>query len=74
VKPTFGATGKFPYGHARADDEGELSMGVAADHAQGIVRLQFGKPIVWLGMPSGHARELAALLIEKADELDRRKA
>lgn len=70
----LGATGRFPYGKADSDDEGELQMALAADHGNGIVRLQFGKPIGWLGLPSKEARDLAALLTEKADELDRRKS
>lgn len=70
----LGATGRFPYGKANADDEGELAMALAADHSQGIVRVEFGKPVAWLGLPSAQARGLAALLIEKADELDKHKA
>ncbi len=73
-KFTLGATGRYPYGKADATDEGELSMAIAADHQVGIVRVAFGKPIAWLGLPSGKARALAALLVEKADELDKRKA
>ncbi len=49
-------------------------MALAADHGNGIVRLEFGKPIGWLGLPSTEARALAAALTEKADEIDRRKA
>jgi hypothetical protein len=48
-------------------------MALAADHENGIVRLQFGKPVGWLGLPSREARELATLLITKADEIDARK-
>ena len=70
----IGATGEFPYGKADADDEGELQMALASDHGNGIVRIMFGKPIGWLGLPSVQARALAALLIEKADELERHKA
>ena len=70
----LGATGRFPYGKAGDDDEGELAMAIAVDHGDAIVRLQFGKPIGWLGLPSAHARNLAALLIEKADEIDARKS
>jgi len=70
----LGATSRFPYGKADATDEGELRMALAADHSNGIVRVQFGKPIAWLGLPSREARALAAVLIEKADELDKRKA
>ena len=70
----LGATGRFPYGHADEDDEGELRMALAMDHRQGIVRIEFGKPIGWLGLPSQEARQLAELLLEKADELDQRKS
>jgi len=69
----LGATGRYPRGAADAHDEGELRMALAADRANGIVRLEFGKPIAWLGLPSTEARQLAALLIEKADEVDRLK-
>lgn len=70
----LGATGQFPYGKADEQDEGELRMALAADRKNGIVRILFGKPIAWLGLPSTEARALAALLIEKADELDQQKA
>jgi len=69
----IGATGRFPRGHADEDDEGELQMALVADHRQAIVRIEFGKPIGWLGLHSDEARQLAALLIEEADELDRRR-
>jgi hypothetical protein len=67
----LGATGRFPRGHADASDEGEIRLAVAADHQQGIVRLLFGKRVAWLGLPSTEARALAAVLLEKAEELDR---
>lgn len=69
----FGATGRHPYGSVGPDDEGELRLGMAADHAHGIVRIVFGKPVGWLGLPTNEAREFARMLIEKADELDSRK-
>lgn len=69
----IGATGQFPHGPADADDEGELRLAMAADHNQGIVRVVFGKPVGWLGLPSKEARDFAHLLIEKADELDARR-
>ena len=70
----LGPTRKFPFGKVDATDEGELRMGMYADHRAGIVRLEFGKAIAWVGLPSQQARELGQLLIEKADELDRRKS
>ena len=70
----LGATGNFPRGQADPQDEGELKLALATDRANGIIRVVFGKPVAWLGLPSEEARQLAALLIEKADELDRMKA
>ena len=45
LKP--GATGRFPYGKAGADDEGELRVVLVTDHEHAIVRLAFGKPVGW---------------------------
>ncbi len=70
----IGATGRYPYGQADPTDEGELRLAVAADHAAGIVRLVFGKPVAWIGLPTTEARAFAAALLDKADELDKRKA
>ena len=49
-------------------------MAIAADHASAIVRIEFGKPIGWLGLPVTEARALAELLSKTADEVERRKA
>lgn len=69
----LGPTGQFPRGLSDPTDEGELRLAMAADHQQGIVRVVFGKPIAWLGLASADARAMAQALVEKADELDRRR-
>jgi hypothetical protein len=66
----LGPTGNFPRGQINPHDEGELTMAVAID--QGIVKLVFGKKVAWLGLPAKEAKDLANLLIEKANELERR--
>jgi hypothetical protein len=70
----MGATGRHPYGKLGADDEGELTVAMTADHRQGVVRMAFGKPVAWLALPAGHARRLATLLMDKATELEQRRA
>lgn len=57
----LGATGWFPRGKLRLDDEGELqfSIGLKGD----TVILDFGKSVRWIGM--------AAKLIESAELLER---
>lgn len=69
----LGGTGKFPRGKAHSTDEGELRMAIAADPLQGIVRIEFGKPIAWLGLPPKEAKELGYALIEKAAEVLKRQ-
>ena len=69
-KPSPGPTGQFPRGRIDRLDAGELQFFVAVDRQFGIIRVSFGTPVAWLGLPSKEARELASLLIDKADELD----
>ena len=65
----FGATGTFPRGKLHESDEGALRMGVTVKN--GTVILAFGTPVAWLGLTPQIARELAATLIERADEAAR---
>ena len=69
--PDFGATGKFPRGKIDSSDEGELQFGIAA--AKGNVIINFGKPVVWIGVPPEMAREMAASLLKNADEADKQR-
>jgi len=69
----LGATGNYPRGKADDTDEGELQLAVAVDAQMAIIRIAFGKPVAWIGLPAQEARALAAMLTEKADELDRRR-
>lgn len=66
----FGPTGEFPRGKITENDQGELVMGVAADHEHGVVVVQFGSSVHWLGLPPSSARELAASLIRAAGEVE----
>ena len=69
----LGKTGRFPYGKVSEDDEGELRVAIGIDLSQGIVRIEFGKPVAWLGLPVNQARALSQMLLEKADELAKRR-
>lgn len=59
----LGASGRFPQGKLNADDEGELAMAIAYDPKEGVVKLHFGKPVAWLGLPPKEAVQLANLLL-----------
>jgi len=62
----LGATGQFPHGKLNADDEGALNMAIAYDEAANVVRVDFGKPVVWFALPPKNALELASLLVTHA--------
>ena len=64
-KRVVGATGTFPRGKLNEHDQGALKMAIG--HEKGIVRIDFGKPVAWLGLPAAEARQLAALLIHHAN-------
>lgn len=65
-KREVGASGQFPMGRISDDDEGELRLAVAYDPIDGIVRLEFGKPVAWLGLPKENAIALARSLLRHA--------
>jgi len=65
----LGATGNFPRGKIDRLDEGEIKFAVAADHKTKTVLLNFGKPIVWVGMTADQAIDVSNSLRDKAIEL-----
>lgn len=66
----IGPTGRYPQGKIHPDDAGELTLAVAADPHTQRVMVSFGCPVGWLGLTPREARALAALLLEKAKELE----
>lgn len=65
-KRALGATGTFSLGKIDDSDEGDLKLGVAFDKLNGIVRVDFGKPVAWLGMPPEQAIQFGKLLLKNA--------
>ena len=63
----FGPTNRFPQGKLNAHDEGELKMAVLVE--ENVVKILFGKPIVWLGLPKKEALEFAEMVKNRAEEL-----
>lgn len=68
-KRIVGATGDHPQGKLNADDQGGLRMAVAADKRNSVVRVDFGKPVAWLGLDKATALELAEKLRWHASKL-----
>lgn len=63
-----GPTGRFPRGQITPQDEGELRLAVA--HADGVVIIDFGKPVSWLGFAPHEARQFADLVLKHASECE----
>lgn len=68
-KRMAGATGDHPQGRLNADDQGGLRMAIAADPLNSIVRVEFGKPVAWLGLDRATALALADNLRKHASAL-----
>ena len=68
----LGATGERPYGDLGGGDQGELRAAIATDVKNGVLRIEFGKPVAWLALPAAHARQLARMLLEGAKALEKR--
>lgn len=62
---------KWPHGRVSGDDDGESAFAIAADPLYRIVRIQFTKPMNWIGLDVQSARHMAKLLTEKADEVEK---
>lgn len=69
IEERLGATGQYPHGKLNDDDEGEIKIAIAADYASNVVRIEFGKPIAWMGLTGDQAKAIGDLLIAKAFEL-----
>lgn len=65
-KRKLGADGTFPMGKINDDDQGALKLGVAYDRLNGVVQIDFGKPVAWLAFPPEQAVQFARLILKNA--------
>lgn len=62
-----GATGTLPDGISRrSGDEGALNIAISDKDSDGLIHVDFGKPIAWFAMPSENAINLAKMILRKA--------
>lgn len=62
-----GPTGNFPDGVlTRPGDQGELVMAVSDPDSNGIVHIDFGVEVSWIGLPRDNLVDLCRLLLRKA--------
>lgn len=64
--PETGPTGRYPMGKLNEDDEGEITIAVAADPKTQRIIIDLGKPVAWIGFTAEQAVELADVLTKKA--------
>jgi len=64
----LGATGQYPYGKRRPDDEGELKTALALVNDR--IEWHFGKSVTWLSLPVAEARQLAQMLLALCDQAE----
>lgn len=65
-----GAHGTFSHGKLSQDDEGDCGIAVVADKDKGLVILDFGKDLSWIGLYPKNIRELINLLHKTLEELE----
>lgn len=61
---------EFPNGKMSEQDEGELAFAIALDTKARVIRIDFNKPVTWLGMDLESARNLKRELSLKVAELE----
>lgn len=57
----------LPPGRISNDDEGEIMLRVGKDE-RGVVIIDFGKRVSWVGMPVDQAREFATVILLQAGQ------
>lgn len=65
----LGPTGDYPHGKLNEHDEGGIMIAVGIEGD--CVRIEFGSPVAWLGLPPAQAVALAMSILAKAREISR---
>lgn len=60
---------EWPEGRVDGDDNGTLAFAIATDKKHRIIRIEFGKPVAWLGLDVQSAEELRDQLTQRLHEL-----
>lgn len=60
---------RWPHKRISGDDDGETAFAIATDPQNEIIRIQFTKPMNWIGLDIQSAKNLHRLLGEKITEL-----
>lgn len=58
---------QYPRGKLNADDEGKMEMALTVYN--GVMIVNFGKPVKWIGLDYYHAIAFAEAILERAKEI-----
>ncbi len=67
----IGTQGVHLRGKITPDDKGLLAVAMTTNKEKGIIMIDFGTSISWIGLTPDDARTLAKALIERSDELEK---
>jgi hypothetical protein len=63
----FGSTGDFPRGKLSETDQGGLNVGIAV--LDRTLVINFGTPIVWIGLDYHSAVQFAETILKRAEDI-----
>lgn len=66
----IGAQGVYLRDKIKPDDKGLLAVAMTIDKEKGVIMIDFGTSISWIGLTPDDARVFAKALIERSDELE----
>lgn len=61
---------EYPRGKIEPGDEGALEVAIYADHANGVVVLDFPKPVHWFALEGDKVDQLIEVLKKRREELN----
>lgn len=61
---------EWPHKRISGDDDGETAFALAVDVPHRAIRIQFSKPMQWIGFDSVCAKQLAEKLYRMAEQLE----
>jgi len=63
----------YSEGRIAPEDDGDIAFEVSSDAEKQIIKLDFGKEVVWVGMSPSDAIKLAQILIRQARSISKER-
>ena len=62
---------EWPEGRIEGTDDGQIVFKLSSDPETGVIKVDFGKPVTWVGMSPNDAVQVAQLLIKHARSISK---